>query len=421
MCLYLLLKDREEELEGQGVTARQVVLQVQIPRDSVGIVIGRQGCNIREIQAKTDTRINFLDELETEDYRVAAIRGVPDSAQLAEVLIHQTIAQQPRVHQVELTVPSRAVGSIIGRGGDTIRSISRASRCKIDVERQSKAYNTKIELRGSSDSIEAAKRMIEEKVAEDLAVRESRVERQPRLKYKQPLFLSYEQEEEQQEPSLLGEQEELQPTGMDDCIEVFVSAISTPGCFWVQKIGPHSVELDRLAQEMTGYYGQDINKSTHEISTVSVGDIVATRFSDDPSFYRARVVAFREDSYDVTKSVVDLDFVDFGDCEEKAVTEVFSMKTDFLRLKFQAVQCSLGQLRPLPGPDWSEEASSELERLGHCAQWRVLWAKILGHKKGAGGGLVPSVQLIDTASGVDRNIGLELVKLGLAAEVEEKS
>ena len=81
-------------------------MQVQIPKDSVGIVIGRQGANIKEIQvqsslvlnqefqgpgyhdlrprlefpmiclqAKTETRINFKDELETEEYRVAAIRS----------------------------------------------------------------------------------------------------------------------------------------------------------------------------------------------------------------------------------------------------------------------------------------------------------------------------------------------------------
>ena len=69
------------------------------------------------LQAKTETRINFKDELETEEYRVAAIRsgeielesfswatllmlklirGSPDGAQMAEILIHQTIAQQPR-------------------------------------------------------------------------------------------------------------------------------------------------------------------------------------------------------------------------------------------------------------------------------------------------------------------------------------
>ena len=77
VCLYLLLKkDEEWSDERSHVTSRHVVLevctyhhlkilklfkvsylpdsmQVKIPKDSVGIVIGRQGANIREIQVKT--------------------------------------------------------------------------------------------------------------------------------------------------------------------------------------------------------------------------------------------------------------------------------------------------------------------------------------------------------------------------------
>jgi hypothetical protein len=71
-------------------------------------------------------------------------------------------------------------------------------------------------------------------------------------------------------------------------------------------------------------------------STNVEGDIVVTQCCGDSSFYQARVAAYNEGSYDVTKSTVDLDFVDFGDSEEKNISEVFSIKTDFLRLKFQA-------------------------------------------------------------------------------------
>ena len=31
----------------------------------------------------------------------------------------------------------------------------------------------------------------------------------------------------------LGEQEDLKPTAMDNCIEVFVSAVATPGANWI--------------------------------------------------------------------------------------------------------------------------------------------------------------------------------------------
>ena len=85
------------------------------------------------------------------------------------------------------------------------------------------------------------------------------------------------------------------------------------------------------------------------------GEIVAARYSNETSYYRwpldldsswkkpfylnrARVVSFREDSYDTSRlaifilnncflpliisSTVDLDFVDFGDAEEKSIGEV---------------------------------------------------------------------------------------------------
>jgi len=42
---------------------------------------------------------------------------------------------------------------------------------------------------------------------------------------------------------------------------------------------------------------------------------------------------------------VDLDFVDFGDYEEKSISEVYELRTDFLKLKFQAIQCSLAHLK----------------------------------------------------------------------------
>ena len=62
-----------------------MVIDVKIPKESVGVVIGREGSNIKEIQARTDTRINFKDELETETHRVAGIRGLSEDVSYAEV------------------------------------------------------------------------------------------------------------------------------------------------------------------------------------------------------------------------------------------------------------------------------------------------------------------------------------------------
>ena len=80
----------------------------------------------------------------------------------------------------------------------------------------------KIVLKGASDLIRMAKPLIEEK--------------QCWIKYKEPLFLNYDQDEPEEQTSLQGDQEELKPTGSDNCMEVFVSAISLPGKFCLSDV-----------------------------------------------------------------------------------------------------------------------------------------------------------------------------------------
>jgi hypothetical protein len=49
LCLYLLMR-KEEDWEGEvqeGVTSKQVSIEMKIPKSMVGSVIGRQGANIK--------------------------------------------------------------------------------------------------------------------------------------------------------------------------------------------------------------------------------------------------------------------------------------------------------------------------------------------------------------------------------------
>jgi polyribonucleotide nucleotidyltransferase len=43
-------------------TSRPAIIEVKISKECVGIVIGRGGSTIKDIQEKTDTRISFKDE-----------------------------------------------------------------------------------------------------------------------------------------------------------------------------------------------------------------------------------------------------------------------------------------------------------------------------------------------------------------------
>jgi len=417
LCLYLLLKDEDDwklDRGSQMATSKQVTIDVKIPRESVGVVIGRQGSNIKEIQAKTDTRINFRDELETDTHRVCCIRGLSEDVQMAEILIHQTISQQPRLESLTMTVPGECVGRIIGRQGDTIRDIQRISGCKVDVDRSAigSFQERKIVMRGTSKQLSFAKELIQEKVKEEEMMRSNiSTNRQPRVKA-QPLFLNYQSED--QFDSIISEQgyEVLEPIGGDNCCDVFVSGVDSPGKFWVQKVGQRSVDLDKLTQEMTDFYSDDTNRKLMAVTTVKVGDIVAAKFSQEDSFYRAKVVSINEDSYDFSASTFELFFVDFGDSEDKNLSELFELKTEYLKMKFQAIQCSLANIQPESGSSWSNESTDLFCKLTHFAMWKPICAKILNFNEIFDE--IPIVELLDTNSGVDINIGAELVQRGLA-------
>lgn len=138
----------------------------------------------------------------------------------------------------------------------------------------------------------------------------------------------------------------FQQTDGEKSIGVFVSSVTSPDCFHVQKVGPNSIRLDKLSEEMTHFYDQKVNRHMHSLTDVQEHAVVATQFTGDGQWYRAKVHKIVRDEYDESKVMVGVDFVDFGDCEEKALTEVCQLRPEFCRLKFQAIKCRLIGIKP---------------------------------------------------------------------------
>ena len=42
---------------------------------------------------------------------------------------------------------------------------------------------------------------------------------------------------------------------------------------------------------------------------------------------------------------MDVYFVDYGDYQLKSINEIYKIRTEFMKLKFQAIQCSLAHIR----------------------------------------------------------------------------
>ena len=67
-AIYALLKDQDLSLTAGGGRSHEIsrpsCIEVKIPASEAGVVIGRGGENIRDIQRKTNTKIHFKDESE---------------------------------------------------------------------------------------------------------------------------------------------------------------------------------------------------------------------------------------------------------------------------------------------------------------------------------------------------------------------
>ncbi|KAJ4368786.1 hypothetical protein N0V83_005868 [Neocucurbitaria cava] len=177
--------------------------QIMVPDRTVGLIIGRGGETIRDLQERSGCHVNIVGENKSVNgLRPVNLIGSPAAAAHARELIMEIVDsdtkqmdasnnQQPQAHQQQhnnkrdnfdsysgggggagagkindsMMVPSDAVGMIIGKGGETIKSMQSDTGCKINVSQASGAdIEREIGLVGTRQAIEDAKRAIWEKV-----------------------------------------------------------------------------------------------------------------------------------------------------------------------------------------------------------------------------------------------------------------
>eukprot|EP01029_Cantina_marsupialis_P016815 TRINITY_DN376_c0_g2_i1.p2 TRINITY_DN376_c0_g2~~TRINITY_DN376_c0_g2_i1.p2 ORF type:complete len:429 (-),score=91.57 TRINITY_DN376_c0_g2_i1:356-1642(-) len=115
--------------------------EVTIPNLFVGLVIGKGGETIRELQLRSGAHIQIQRDCEalsgTSD-RLISIRGLKDRVGLAKRLINELIDERKKQIKgggdvdLAVPVPNDKVGLVIGRGGETIKLLQE----KFDVNIQ---------------------------------------------------------------------------------------------------------------------------------------------------------------------------------------------------------------------------------------------------------------------------------------------
>uniref|UniRef100_A0A8C8RS86 Tudor and KH domain containing n=1 Tax=Pelusios castaneus TaxID=367368 RepID=A0A8C8RS86_9SAUR len=434
--LYILYRryreSREERLTFVGED--DIEIEMKIPQEAVKLIIGRQGTSIKQLRKKTGARIDVNTE-DSGDERVLLISGFPVQVCRAKAAIHQILADNVPVSE-QFLVPQRAVGRIIGRGGETVRAICRSSGARVVCEKETDnalCLTRLISLTGTRKEVNAAKHLILEKLSEDDAFRKKLAQSAAgRCLRKQPLGV---RREELGHPLwtahlglcailsmslgalrsfLMGALDTVVPVPCfpspdfsfhaDEHLEVYVSASENPNHFWIQIIGSRSLQLDKLTCEMSQYYPEFLN--------VRVGDIMAAPYRDHGAWYRARVLGTLENGN------LDLYYVDFGDNGEAPLEALRALRSDFLSLPFQAIECSLAGIAPV-GEQWEEKALDEFDRLTCCALWKPLLARISSYVQ-SGVCTWPRIQLYDTSHGQSLDIGEELIRLGHAVRCPQE-
>lgn len=177
---------------------------IMIDSSLVGLIIGRQGENLRRVESETGTRVQFVTgpdaigptrqckitgsraartEAKAEIYRVIDENGGNRTAVTTQDRSVRSGSkgaggygsglQQPALRDGEdatqIMVPDRTVGLIIGRGGETIRDLQERSGCHVNIVSEQKSVNglRPVNLIGTPQAAGMAKDLIMEIVDSD--------------------------------------------------------------------------------------------------------------------------------------------------------------------------------------------------------------------------------------------------------------
>ncbi|KAK0386853.1 hypothetical protein NLU13_5166 [Sarocladium strictum] len=168
---------------------------IEIESSLVGLIIGRQGENLRRIEAESKCRVQFLASTDGGPFRQCKITGPRARRVEVKDAINQIIedsgmgalnrggdksraphdkgngagALREGEDHVQIMVPDRTVGLIIGRGGETIRDLQERSGCHINIVGESKSVNglRPVNLIGTREAATRAKDAIMEIVDSD--------------------------------------------------------------------------------------------------------------------------------------------------------------------------------------------------------------------------------------------------------------
>jgi far upstream element-binding protein len=161
--------------EGLGTTANDdgtMSELIAVSKHLVGKLIGKAGATIQSLQQDTATNIQ-IDQNESPDHpdsKIVTLRGPAENVAQAKAAIKKLLeeAAAPQEGEVEekISCPAGIVGRIIGRGGETIRSLQQSSSSHIMVDQNfPEGADRMVIIKGQRENVTRAAAMINELIA----------------------------------------------------------------------------------------------------------------------------------------------------------------------------------------------------------------------------------------------------------------
>ncbi|KAG6586556.1 Far upstream element-binding protein 3 [Phytophthora cinnamomi] len=119
-------------------------VELLVPNERVGLIIGRGGCTIKAIQQRTGTSVTIPQTPDPNhpDMRLITIRGTMEAKEAAKFEIESMINEEPGQRHsygmasgqtIYMQVPNDRVGVVIGKRGDTIKGIQDRHAVRIQI------------------------------------------------------------------------------------------------------------------------------------------------------------------------------------------------------------------------------------------------------------------------------------------------
>jgi len=316
-------------------------------------------------------------------------------------------AEDSTLMSYQFHIPDYLCGKLIGQNGTFIKKLKEECRCNITLKEAEGVRPRKVATKSSKRKEKERRKAVEEEGALKVcSIEGTRASIDKCLDIVKQKFagnrdeLSFEQTNSSASVSSMhGGSVSLALA--EGCMhEVFVSSIVGGGhVFLQQPYHPTFHALERLDACMNKVY------STYQCpalpSPVALNTVCVAAY--EGGWYRCQVV-----SVDESSQQADIKYLDYGGYHTIAIDDLKQIRTDFLSLPFQAIECYLANISPKDDENVSAFVLEEL--VAH----QIVQARMIGTNEQG----VPMIHLYRAAGGQTTMVNKELVDKRCASWIE---